>query len=1154
MSVYSQDFYRGILLRDPRFSAATISTADTTATQASPTVDEPIAAEGKQGTMDLQATGSSGPGLGYDIRTIKPGGAWGEDRGGRFSWRPTSQSADATKWRGWDPYALITGTESVRHIAGAGKDEIACWPDAITTESERVHIVYNHVGSSIVDHLYCRTLDPITGMWSEVSIASSALGENTYGPAAIVELPGGRLLVIQQRASDPTVVETYISDDNGATWAAGSHKRKSAGIEDTEFTFVAGSSFIKVRAVYHNGYITMIREATDNGAPTPKREVDHYVSEDLGASWTLVERFQPDASPLTGLGTSAARVHDPELQVSANGSVMLILSRAWDVDNKGASYWADPSYLKKGGPFGKFAEDPSFGTDTTPGTKLGLAPGLTGGTIVYNTGYHVTCVDPAGALVHVTQGPLNYNPSTTAGTDFRSALAISRMDLNSPENGLSDLRSHTWGPFCMSDNAIAGGAMPDRWPLLDITGVNGGSAPDYVTQVSRSCVVAYKDRLLLVSGQPYDISSGQSDADDVSLRLIELGRSSNYDHEMGHVWEVNDATPVRSGFTYLPFEAPPMLVSGVAGLTAFDVVGSMAFGFSGLGLRMVSTSDSYGIRYAGTAIWARVKSDTAATVPGADITAGYVSVRARGVEVRIGSGKAQVWDLTGSPVSLTNVITLPAGMRDWYVTTKTIGANHYAWVMYKDPGASDWITVTWKTAGQLAGSPTGDTEWGQPALSSITSHWQMVQSFATTTADSENWTDANYHPGMQNGRPFSLYPTYVDGGWQVASRGGPAFRSDEWQMTTRYEFPIDAIHPEIAGTPRVGWRSVNDDAEQIITWAPSGTTDTRQLSPVIGVHLSGINFRTAYLEGWNGSSWVAISTIDAGADLNGLRFDRSGDTIYPTTTGAQYSADRYLQLDELTGSYAVFDPGGGSMATRKIAHNSEGGWANPATPKSAELHIDGDASTLPASGDFEIWESAVTAIGYGSVAAYDKYRLRIPVQVTAEGYFKIGACIIGPVLYFGTDYSWGRSVSLTPNNEITTGRSGDRIVEELGPPRRLVEFAWAEGWDITKISGTSPGSYDHITADSAHPVGVRQDATILEGMLRRSRGAAEPVVYLPRIVPDDSGSPGQDRQILGRDRHMYGRIVSQVTRQAILGDEGVNEVQTINAISIEEEI
>ena len=269
MGTYSQDYYRGLLLRDPRFSAENLSAADSTATQASPTVDEPIATAGAEGTMDLEATGTSLAAAGYDVRAIKPGAAWGEDRGGRFSWRPTADSGDATKWRGWDPYSLITGTEYVRHISGAGKDEIACWPDAITTAGERVHVVYSHIGSSIVDHLYSRNLDPVTGQWTEVSIASSAVGENTYGPAAIVELPGGRLLVIQQRASDPEVMETYISDDHGASWSAGSHKRKSAGIQDTDFTFVAGSSFIKVRAVYHNGYITMIREATDNGARPP---------------------------------------------------------------------------------------------------------------------------------------------------------------------------------------------------------------------------------------------------------------------------------------------------------------------------------------------------------------------------------------------------------------------------------------------------------------------------------------------------------------------------------------------------------------------------------------------------------------------------------------------------------------------------------------------------------------------------------------------------------------------------------------------------------------------------------------------------------------------------------------------------------------------
>lgn len=1157
MGTHSQDFYRGILLRDPRFSAENISQADTTATQANPTVDEPIPQPGKEGTMDLQTTGSSLADAGYDIRTIKPGAAWGEDRGGRFSWRPTSESADATKWRGWNPYSLITGTQYFKRLPGAGKAQIACWPDAVTTAAERVHVVYSVIGSAITDHLLCRSLNPDTNLWSEVEVDTKALGPGTSaaGPAAIVELPGGRLLIIRQNYQSPGIVETFFSDDAGVNWTQGSHKREATGIEDVDMTFgAATSSIIKIRAVYHNGYITMVREARTDNTPDPFREVDHYVSEDLGASWKLIERFQPDLSPLVGLGTSAAKVHDPELVVDESGSVVMVFNREYDPNElaAGGGWSGQAVYVKKSAPMARFADAPNFGAAVTPGIPLGRPPGETTGTAAANNGYHVTCVDPDGHLCHVAQGPINLDGSGN-GYDMSSAPWVTRHRFAALDATLTDTRTHSHGFFAMSDIGVTGYTGSTKWPVLSILGVTGGAAPTFAWMVSRSCVTPYKGKLLLITGMPYDISGGQSDADDTSLRLIELGGSANYDHEEGHCWSIAAGTHVRSGYTYLPFETPPNLVTNVTDLTAFSVVGTMAFSFGSFGLTMTSTSDAYGVRHPGRGTWARCKSDTVAGVTGSDITGSYISVRADGVEVRIGRDRAQVWDLTGVAASLTAIITLPAGMRDWFVCTEFRNANNYAWVMYKDPGSQTWTEVTFTGTGQLSGALTGDSEWGQPQTASVVSHWEMVQTFRSISADSMYWSEGDYHPDLQNGRQFSVYETYIDGGWQLLSRGGSAFKADEWQARTRYEFPIDAIHPEIAGTPRVGWRSVNDDAEQIIAWTPAGTTDTRQLSPVIGVHLSGINFRTAYLEGWNGAAWVSICAIDAGADFNGLQFNRSGDTIYPNASGS-YAANRYVQFEELRDCYAVFDPGGGSEAVRRIVHNSEGGWAHPAPPKRAELHIDGDAASLPASGNFEIWEGAVTAIGYGSTTAFDKYRLRIPVQQTAEGYFKIGACVIGPVLYFGTDYSWGRSMELSPNQEIVTGRSGDRLVEELGPPRRLVEFAWSEGWDATLISGTSPSSYDKITADGLESVGVRQDPTVLEGMLRRSRGAAEPVVYLPRIVPDDINTPGQDRQILGRDRHMYGRVTGQVTRQAILGDEGIDEVHTINAITIEEEV
>ena len=42
--------------------------------------------------------------------------------------------------------------------------------------------------------------------------------------------------------------------------------------------------------------------------------------------------------------------------------------------------------------------------------------------------------------------------------------------------------------------------------------------------------------------------------------------------------------------------------------------------------------------------------------------------------------------------------------------------------------------------------------------------------------------------------------------------------------------------------------------------------------------------------------------------------------------------------------------------------------------------------------------------------------------------------------------------------------------------------------------------------------------------------------------------------VLGRERNIYGRVVSPVTQTTVLGDEGTDEVITINQIVIDEEV
>ena len=127
-------------------------------------------------------------------------------------------------------------------------------------------------------------------------------------------------------------------------------------------------------------------------------------------------------------------------------------------------------------------------------------------------------------------------------------------------------------------------------------------------------------------------------------------------------------------------------------------------------------------------------------------------------------------------------------------------------------------------------------------------------------------------------------------------------------------------------------------------------------------------------------------------------------------------------------------------------------------------------------------------------------------------------------------------------------------MEHLGPARRMVELSWTEGWDSSNASGTKPDSYDHLNADSLSAVGVRDAPTVLAGALDRLRGAEQPVVYLPRIPPGDGNDEGVVRPVLGRSRHLYGRITSNITTQAILGDEDSSEVVAINAVVIEEEL
>jgi hypothetical protein len=1112
MGTHTQDYYRGLILRDSRFSTAN-ATISPASQQAGPVVGEPVVTDG-EGFMDLEAVGTSTADRAYDVQAVKPGNAKGTDTGGRFAWR--LQTENVSSWRGWMPYsfmanAAVYAVETTATIAVA-------WPHAITTKDEYVHLAYSEVTGAGTPSgaVKVATLNPSTDAWTVVNVSTSS-----YGPVTILELPSSRLLVLVSDTSGVTV-DSYYSDDRGATWAKAQAHSDSSSENYGIVTPDSGTTVAVVhfQAVYHNGYITLIRQVKGTAY-----EVDHYVSEDMGATFTLVERFQPDLGSTTGSGTSVVDVYDPRLVVDANGGVKMYYADASALGVNRQIRWT-----RKAAPYAKFADHP----------ELDSRPPLPSGD--YDSqGRFVVCTDSEGFVALVHQRTQN------TSTDQTGQAYIQRSTHATPDTAITDARG-IGQFFTMSDT----GTSATQWSILDQTGETGGSWAAKTIEINRSTITPYKDGLLLITGS-YSTEEGgvQSSPGRGSCMQIHLGGTSNYDL-------VDNPTD----FQYLPLDTPDNVAAGFSNLGAVALGGSArntTFTIETAGCKFATTSGgSHAFSYNATAsiLYARVQGGTNATVSAGNITGNYGTLAIGDVEVRFAKDKAQVWDNTpgyASSVAISAILDLSDEQREWCITYSDEGANpDQAWVMYKKPFEQVWTKVT-TTAGLTGTRATNEAIFGNYVAGTYTNWFHNVQIGSPARADSRDWTNTSYHPKYLYGRPFSVYATYLDAGWQLESKGSAAFVDDTWQASTGYEYPVKAVHPETAASPRIEWRSLDDDTEITIQWIPDSGTTTRPLSPAIGLHLSAINFKTAYFEGYDGSSWATLGIVNTATDFASLKYSLSGNIVRPQGSGT-YGAARFVMLEELVDSYAVFDAGGGSESVHKILHSAEGSFsASSGTvhAKPAELVVGGSLGSVSATGNFEIREHQATLLMFDKTTGYQRYRLRIPAQKTAEGYFKIGACVVGPVLVFGQDYSWGRTVAHEANQEITTGRSGDRMVEELGPIRRQVQFAWGEGWDATKTQGASPTDFDVVNLGAANAAGVRNDPSVMAGAIRRLSGAKEPAVYLPRIKHEANQVA---QMVLGRERNIYGRVVSPVTQTTVLGDEGTDEVITINQIVIDEEV
>ena len=1120
MAQFSKPTFRGLLVPDERVSVANISAADSSYSQAGPKpgVPEPQA----DTDLNLEASGTQSVNKQLRIATQRGGHP---DRGAAsFRWRNEGD----TDWRGWIQPDAITSWQVVDlgiplNISGTIEATDA---HAVTLEDETVGFCWNRKRGSGVDLFKGVRFGTMTAdgtMGAEVTIweTQDAITQGTH-PCMVV-LPSGRVMLfhyLEDVAAQLVQVQVWLSDDDGGTWTLGTSNALPNAIDVS--AAVTGFQLntrpaAKMRVAYSGGQMILLISARSNDTVSGSYEdtIAQYASSDLGFNWELVE-----VQPTSVAGTQAEAVP------SSNGFEVFYCT----LSSTGA-----PSVERK-------TIASAFVPLTTVST-LGYVRIASGGWEagrftgrIFNDCEVTTALGAGGMLWVAGRGRAVYGAYTSNDSgDIRISMSRSAgADL------LGDFER--MGQGTGGDASASGDIGTIYW---------AEGSPDFPHYFG---LTAQAGRLVLF----HSWSVGPSNRDNSVARMMIGGYSSV---TLGDFKEAGSIPRwVCWDHTYIPIELPnqtgavnPWIIA-TGGTGASDVLG---------GFLNVDTQGG------GSQNWRRTPPGT--SDEGIICHFGVQQVSQplpleKHVLMRlklVGGGSAHtvnIWIRASSVLVEDNNGAVSLG--SLAIDTQTTGVEVLAFVtpgkatVYArviDNGSDkEWTVIASNATVTAAGAGTSTIQFGHLPATDAESNWFWVNFVSDEYAGGTPYSTGFTNPADLHGAPFSSRTkVYVDEVF-VRAVDGPTAPGDSWNIDTRYEYPISNVLTASEPSPGKGWRST-DESAQTIAFSFSGVNRYSEL----GLHLEGINFRTATLAGWNGAAWVTLASVDSATGQTTLAYSQGGTTIGVNGAGTT-APGRYFELNELAGGSVRVNPSLGSTYTKSITRNGAGVWTEQAGHVRTNVEMDSTPITLSNTGTLDIWSPRLFIAMHNVASVYTKFRLVIDAsQNTADGYYKIGQMVLGPLSLFSHDYSWGRSMSTTPGTELVTYRDGSRSSFKRSSNRRAVSFGWGEGVDVTGIQGATP-SADYVLATStagALPIGYRGDVPSLLNQLNAyTAGSNIPVVYCPNIA---AGSTGQDVKTIQGLSNIYGRIVSGISTDSIVGEEDdgtAGEVLRISNVQIEEEL
>jgi hypothetical protein len=1127
----SKDYFRGLLIPDPRLSS--IWSAESSFTQADPQPGIPSA----QGNYELSLTssGSQGSNGQLRVRSQKPGHP-GRSGSGAFVWKNEGDG----NWRGWDVPNTITNYQSIVWTDGTGSTVAAKNPSVVALDDQTVVIAY-HKQTSSAHQLVVQTMSPSSNtfgtavvVYSQTS-APAASVDDSYHPC-LLKLPGSRIVLYYQAVEGGNgVIKAYESTDNGASWSLASPSVLDGPISVGTATGSGVTTYEMhgMRAAYGGGQVLLMISTFSNNTDYDRQGLyTQYASDSAGLNFNLVE-----VGPYTTGSAATVAETMAAFNVVYQESAFVIPSGHYETGVGGEKI----AISKIGSAFQKIS---SAVTVTTGLLNLEVLGDST------DVGGLAACVSDDGSIyVHV----VGFANNGSGSTEVYGCVFVSTDGGDTVEDlGKSGIiRNQTYG----SNTAYGPTGL---WFNAD----NNSTHPSQM----QSCFARGRVNILC----NHIANPGNEDN---SLTFITLGGSSTVTMPLVDGYYNNGG---MGGFseTWLPFDLP-----GDTGTWTATSTGTQSLTDGRL---QITTSGSQNVYYSSdltTPVYTGgyiVRASLRCPISGGGaLSADNVAIRMRladggggddyDVSVRFSSAGFRVYDNNGSAQVGTDVSITMSNEHEFIIAMLggSVGQNDgkiQVWYRPKNSSSDrNWIKSTGGSAlTDDTSSPASSSNitWGHKS-SDATSTWTEFHVSRADSAGSSNIVDQANPAGVWS-KPYapSGYRSYVNAGTFITAHDGPARLSDQYNIDTRYGYAIDRIFFSESQTPRVEWRSTNVTENTIALAFDNtllGTDDSKTGNDVIALTLLGINWKTGVLQGYDSTStsWQTIANIDSALGLSSLDWSRDGNTVSPGSTAA---STIFVHTNEFEGGTFGLQDGSGTNL-RKIAVNTSGEWDGTAatTTKTPQFILEGVTGSDKSSGVLGyIMAPNVTVVAKLNGSKYAGYRLKINAQSTVDGYFTVGTAILGWVEAFGRQYSRGRIIETVANTSVVARTDGTSTSTNFGPAQRSVQFAWTDGVDVSSVQGSTPDP-DYIkghTAGGSLPIATPGETPYqIEGIVNMLDGPNKAVVYIPSI------SKSANPVVLNRrDQFIAGRIESPARLENVIGNEDVDpgEVFRVATVNIRE--